>query len=76
MNVPLMEYASSTTYLLTRGQKKFSTCDPKEEWPHADLYDYNGKQIELFHMKWFNWQGLGWCLCEMPEVGASVQTFL
>ena len=22
--------------------------------PHAALYDYDGRQIELFHMKWFN----------------------
>ena len=22
--------------------------------PHAGLYDYDGKQIELFHMQWFN----------------------
>ena len=30
---------SSTTYLLTG-------------LPHAGLYKYNGRQIELFHMKW------------------------
>ena len=36
----LMAYESSTTYLLTR-------------LPHAGLYNYNGRQIELFHMKWF-----------------------
>ena len=35
-----MAYESSTTYLLTR-------------LPHAGLYNYNGRQIELFHMKWF-----------------------
>ena len=50
-----MDCASSTTgYLLTRLQKKISSCEPKEELPHAGLYNYNGKQIELFHMKWFN----------------------
>ena len=32
-----MAYESSKTYLLTR-------------FPHAD---YNGRQIELFHLKWF-----------------------
>ena len=36
----LMANASSATYLLTR-------------LPHAGLYNYNGRQIELFHMKWF-----------------------
>ena len=36
-----MAYASSTTYLLTK-------------LPRAGLYNYNGRQIELFHMKWFN----------------------
>ena len=36
-----MVYASSTTYLLTR-------------LPHAGLYNFSGRQIELFHMKWFN----------------------
>ena len=38
----LMAYASSATYLLTR-------------LPHASLYNYNGRQIELFSMKWFNY---------------------
>ena len=37
----LMAYDSSTTYLLTK-------------LPHAGLYNYNGKQIELFYMKCFN----------------------
>ena len=36
-----MGYAGSTTYLLTK-------------LPHAGLYKYNGRQIELFYMKWFN----------------------
>ena len=37
----LMAYGSWTTYLLTR-------------LPTAGLYDYNGRQIELFRTKWFN----------------------
>ena len=37
----LMGYAGSTTYLLTK-------------LPHAGLYKYNGRQIELFYIKWFN----------------------
>ena len=41
---------SSTIYL----QKTFSGCDSREEWPHAGLYKYSGRQIKLFHMKWFN----------------------
>ena len=49
-----MAYASSTTYLFTRLQKTFLRCEEKEERPHAGLYSYNGRQIELFHMKWFN----------------------
>ena len=46
-----MAYASSTTYLFTRLQKTFSSCETKEEWPHRGLYNYNGRQIGLFHMK-------------------------
>ena len=65
-----MAYTSSTTYLFTRLQVTFSSCEPKEEWPHAGLYNYVGRQIKGFHIKWFNW-----CLCEMPDVGASVQKF-
>ena len=59
-----MAYESSATHLLTG-------------LPHAGLYNYNGKKIVLFHMKWFvdRLKGLGWYLCEMPEVGASIQTF-
>ena len=34
-----MTYGSSTAYLLAR-------------LPRAGLYNYNGRQIELFHMKW------------------------
>ena len=36
-----MAYASAKTYLLTK-------------LPHAGLYNYNGKQIELFYLKCFN----------------------
>ena len=36
-----MAYAYSAAYLLTR--------------LHAGLYNHNGNQIELFHMKWFNY---------------------
>ena len=35
-----MAYGSSTAYLVAR-------------LPRAGLYNYNGRQIELFHMKWF-----------------------
>ena len=49
-----MAYANSIRYLFTRLQKTFSSYEPKEEWPHAGLYNYNGRQIELFDMKWFN----------------------
>ena len=35
-----MACESLATYLLT-------------ELPHAGLYNHNGRQIELFHMKWF-----------------------
>ena len=48
-----MAYGSSTRCLFTRLQKTFSSCEPKEEIPHAGLYNYNGRQIELFHLKWF-----------------------
>ena len=34
-----MASTSSTTYLLTRLQKKFSSHEPEEEWPHAGLYN-------------------------------------
>ena len=36
-----MDHASSATCLLIR-------------LPHAGLYDYNGRQTELFQMKWLN----------------------
>ena len=44
-----MTYPSTTTYLLTRLQKKFSSCEAKEELPHAGLYNDNGRQTEVFH---------------------------
>ena len=37
-----MAYVSSTTYLLIR-------------LPHASLYEYNGRQIELFDMNLMNY---------------------
>ena len=40
-----MAYASLTTYLFTELQKKFSICDPKDEWLHAGVYSYDGRQI-------------------------------
>ena len=49
----LMVYASSTTYLLTRLQKTFSICEPKKKGPHAGPHNNHGRQIELFHLKWF-----------------------
>ena len=45
-----MACSTSKTYLLTRLQKKFSSCEPKEELPHAGVYNYNGRQIEVFHV--------------------------
>ena len=57
----LKAYASSATHLLT-------------QLPYAGLYRYNGRQIELFYMKWFVVDS--WGLCKMPEVGASTQTSL
>ena len=36
----LMVYKGSATYLFTGLQKTFSSCKPKEESPHADLYNY------------------------------------
>ena len=49
-----MAYAILKTYLFTRLQKIFSSCYPKEEWQLAGLYDCNGRQIKLFHMKLFH----------------------
>ena len=48
------QMANSIPYLFTRLQKTFISCEPKEQWPHAGLWEYNGRQIELFHTKWFN----------------------
>ena len=50
-----MAYASLTIYLFTILQKAFSSCEPKEVFPHAGLYIYNGRKIELFH---FHMKGL------------------
>ena len=54
----LFEYANSNglckfNNIFTRLQKTFSNYEAKEECPHAGLYIYNGRQIELFHVKWF-----------------------
>ena len=62
------------SYLFTRLQKILSSCgEPKEEWPHAGLYKYNGRQIELFQMNGLMvdrltgsrlmslWSAWGWC---------------
>ena len=44
-----MAYANLTTYLLTR-------------LPHVGPHNYNRRQIELFHLKWFNcgWINRAW----------------
>ena len=43
----------------------------------AGQYNYNGRQIELFHMKWFVDRLTGPRLMSLQnEVGASVKTFL
>ena len=34
--------------------RRHSVAEPKEEWLLAGLYNYNGRQIQVFHMKWFN----------------------
>ena len=39
--------------IFIRLQKIFNSGEPKEELPHAGLYNYNGRQIDFFHMKWF-----------------------
>ena len=49
-----MARASSTAYLFTRLQKTFSSWAKKEEQPHALLYSYNGRQIDLFLLNWLN----------------------
>ena len=45
-----MAYESSTAYLFTRLQKTFSSCEPKEEWPHAGLGIYIAKRTFLYEM--------------------------
>ena len=49
-----MAYVQQQMVSSTRLQKAFSSCEPRGEWPHAGLYKYNGRQIELFHMQCFN----------------------
>ena len=49
-----MVYASSTIHLFTGLQRTFGSHGPKGEWPHAGLYNYNRRQIELFHSNCFN----------------------
>ena len=39
--------------IFIRLQKIFNSGEPKVELPHAGLYNYNGRQIDFFHMKWF-----------------------
>ena len=56
----VQQQMASSTYLFTRLQKTFSSCEPKEEWPHASLYKYNGRQTELFQMQWFNGGYINW----------------
>ena len=36
-----MAYASSATFANKITDKKFSNFEPKEEFPHAGLYNYN-----------------------------------
>ena len=43
-----MAYTNSAIYLFTRSQKTFSSCEPKEKRPHAVLYNYNAREMELF----------------------------
>ena len=38
-------------YLFTRLHETSSNYGIKEEWAHAGLYNCNGRQIELFHVK-------------------------
>ena len=49
----LCKFNSICTYKITE-EIHVSSCKPKEEWPHAGLYNYNGRQIKPFYMKWFN----------------------
>ena len=57
------QMASSIIYLFTRLHKTFSSCEPKEEWPHAGLYKYNGRQTGLFHKLMLLWSAWDWCCC-------------
>ena len=41
---------------------------------HIYLQDYGRNSVAVSQR--MNDQRLGWCLCDVPEVGASVQTFL
>ena len=38
-----MAYANSTTNLLTKLQKTFSSCEPQQERSHACLHNYKGR---------------------------------
>ena len=59
-----MVYESSAIYLLTG-------------LVHAGLYYYNGRQIELFHMKWFVYRLTGSRFMALwNDDGAGVQNFL
>ena len=49
-----MAYASSTTYLFTRRHLVPVSQRGNDQMQFYMLYDFNGRQIEIFHMKWFN----------------------
>ena len=49
-----MAYASSTTYLLYLQDYRRDSVALNQKRPHAGLYNYKGRQTELFHRKWFN----------------------
>ena len=49
-----MAYASSTTYLLYLQDYRRDSIALNQKRLHVGLYNYKGKQIELFHRKWFN----------------------
>ena len=48
-----MTYASPKEHVFSRLHNIFSSCEAKEESPHAGLCNNNGTQIDFFHMKWF-----------------------
>ena len=57
-----MACESATTYLLTGLLP-------------AGLFNFNGRQIGLFYIwnsLWIDERGLGWCPCEIPEVGPLI----